>query len=151
MAEFKTSTTVACPVEQAFDFLIRPANAVRISPPALGLVFTQAPEVLEIGSRFEFKVQGWGQVQTLQHEVISLDRPRQFIEQQVKGPFKKWVHEHSVLVNSDGEVVVFDRIEFEPPGGLIGLLITSQKIIDHLEEGFYHRHQELRRCLEVVA
>ena len=30
----------------------------------------------------------------------------------------------------------------------IGLLVTKAKILDSLEEGFYYRHEQLRKLLE---
>src|SRR5580765_1770936 len=85
MPVFETSVTVDCPREQAFDFLLRPANVVLISPPELGLNFIDAPEVVSLGSRIEFKIQGYGQVQTIVHEITALDHPERITETQVQG------------------------------------------------------------------
>src|SRR6516165_7216542 len=87
MPFFETSVTVACPRERAFDFLARPANVALISPPELGLSFTSAPEIVELGSRLEFKVQGYGQVQTMVHEITNLVHPEQITETQIRGLF----------------------------------------------------------------
>ena len=53
MPVFETSVTIECPRERAFDFLLRPANVARIAPPELGLSFTSAPEIVELGSRLD--------------------------------------------------------------------------------------------------
>src|SRR5579872_2627011 len=84
MPIFETSVTLDCPRERAFDFLLRPANVARIAPPDLGLSFTRAPEIVELGSRIEFKVQGFGQVQTMVHEITELVHPRQITERQIR-------------------------------------------------------------------
>ena len=75
MPVYETSVTLDCPQERAFEFLLRPANIARISPPELGLAFTKAPEVLDLGSEFEFKVQAYGQVLTMIHEITELVPP----------------------------------------------------------------------------
>jgi ligand-binding SRPBCC domain-containing protein len=151
MAIFETKVTVACPLEQAFDFFIRPANAVKLSPPNMGLQFLNAPEVLSAGSRLEFKIQGFGQVQTLVHEITQFVQPTHFVEEQVEGIFQQWVHEHLFELTAAGEVQVTDRIAFEPPSGLLGLILSRSRIQDHLEEGFYHRHEKLKKFLPVTA
>ena len=148
MAEFSTSVTVDGPIEKVFNFLIRPANAVKFSPPDLGIVLIDAPEVLQAGSRIEFKIQTWGQVTNLIHEIMTFIEPTQYVERQIKGPFKAWLHTHLLETNAAGQVVVTDQIEFEPPGGLIGLLVTKKKIIEHLEDGFFYRHDHLRKLLD---
>ena len=43
------------------------------------------------------------------------------------------MHEHLVEEAPAGEVVAIDRIEFEPPGGMLGFLITKRRILDELE------------------
>lgn len=151
MPEFETSVTVACPLEEAFDFFIRPANAVKISPPDIGLQFISAPEVLEQGCKIQFKIQGFGQVRTVTHEITELIRPTHFFEKQVQGLFQEWLHEHRFETTANGEILVIDRITFEPPAGLIGLLLNRDRIQNHLEEGFYHRHQKLKKFLPVRA
>jgi ligand-binding SRPBCC domain-containing protein len=45
-------------------------------------------------------------------------------------------------------VEIIDKIEFEPPGGILGFMITADKIHESLEAGFYHRHQQLKKLLE---
>ena len=117
----------------------------------MGLSFTSAPEVVELGSRLEFKVQGYGQVQTMVHEITNLVHPEQITETQIRGLFAKWVHEHSFEMNERGQVVVIDRIDFKPPAGLLGLLITSNRILEELEDGFAHRHRQLQKLLAELS
>jgi ligand-binding SRPBCC domain-containing protein len=150
MAVFETSVTLDSPPERVFDLLLLPATHLRLSPPDAGLNFTDFPPVLALGSRFEFRIQSWGTIQQIVHEVIEFDRPRGFTERQVRGPLKSWRHEHRFEPTASGQVVVTDRIEFEPPGGLVGLLVTESKILDKLEDGFFYRHGQLRQLLEAT-
>jgi ligand-binding SRPBCC domain-containing protein len=147
MARFESSVVVSSSPHAVFDFLLRPANIALISPPQMGLSFIDAPELLATGTRLEFQVQGFGPPQRIIHEIIEVEAPRRFLERQVKGPLRHWVHEHLVEHESPGQVVVIDRIEFEPPGGLVGLLVTEHKILQSLSAGFDHRHRELKRLL----
>jgi ligand-binding SRPBCC domain-containing protein len=148
MPIFETSVTIDCPRERAFDFLLRPANVVLISPPELGLSFIDPPEIVVLGSRIEFKIQGYGQVQTMVHEITALDHLKRITETQIEGLFGRWVHEHAFESNAEGQVIVIDRIDFKPPGGILGLLITGDKILEQLEDGFAHRHAQLQRLLK---
>lgn len=148
MAVFETSLVLEATPEQAFDFLIRPANHEKLSPPGVGLKFVNAPEEFALGTQFEFKIQAWGLVQTTMHEIIEFQRPGLFVEQQVKGPLKHWRHEHRFEIDQDGKVIILDFIEFAPPGGLLGMMATESKILENLEDGFYHRHQQLRKLLK---
>lgn len=150
MAQFELAVTLGCSVETAFEFLLRPANIERISPPDVGLQFLNPPERVEHGSRVAFEVSGFGAVQRLVHEIVELKAPDRFTERQIDGPLKAWRHEHLFEQNGGG-VVVIDRIEFEPPGGMLGLLLTERRILSHLEDSFAHRHRRLKELLENSA
>ena len=145
MPQFETELILHASGEEVFDFLARPANIVLLSPPDIGLTFVTAPEVIQLGSRIEFKIQSWGQIQAFVHEITALERPHHFSERQIKGVFKRWEHEHRLEFKAPNQVAVIDVIEFEPPAGLLGFLVTAPKILEQLEEAFDHRHQQLRK------
>ena len=151
MAVFETSLVLNVTREQAFDFLIQPANQERIAPPGLGLKFVNPPLEYTLGAQFEFKIQAWGMVRTATHEIIQFERPLSYIERQIKGALKSFQHEHRFDVNTEGQVVIHDRIEFLPPGGLAGMLVTESKLLENFEDGFFYRHQQLRKLLEGTA
>lgn len=147
MALFESSVAVATPKETAWDFLVRPANLALITPPDVGLHLVEAPEVLELGSKLVFKVQMSGQVQQFQHEITAFEAQSQLSEKMVQGLFGKWVHDHTLLTNANDETVIVDRIEFEPPSGLLGFLVTKKLILKYLEQGFDHRRAQLKKLL----
>ena len=150
MAQFETTLTLSASRDHVFNFLIRPANILNLAPPDAKLKFLEAPVVLEFGSRFEFQMTSVGPAQILQHEITHFDTPCSFTETQIKGPLSAYRHEHIFESDHDGHVRLIDRIEFEPPGGLAGFLVTEQFIRNSLESAFEHRHQELKRLIELA-
>jgi ligand-binding SRPBCC domain-containing protein len=150
MAIFEATIAISCLRQAAFDFLIRPTNALLTSPPDLTVQLLDAPDVLQLGSQVEFEVAGFGPVQRMLHEITAFDGPSHFTETQLKGPLKSFVHEHLVEQDGDG-VIVIDRIAFEPPGGLAGFIVTEALIQKTLAGGFEHRHLTLKRILEEAA
>lgn len=151
MADFESTVTVNSPIERVFAFLLRPANVVKMSPPSVGLQFTNAPEVIEVGSQLDFKMQAYGQVLSFLHEITVVESPLRIVEQQVKGMFQTWVHEHVLETTADGQTMVIDRIDFAPPGGLLGLLMTKGRIVDQLEDAYFHRNKQLKKLVESLA
>jgi ligand-binding SRPBCC domain-containing protein len=145
MAEFETQVELAATLEELFDYLIRPANMVELAPPGTSIRLIAAPEILQTGSRVEFDVSGMGPTQRFVHEILDCARPERFVERQLEGPFRSFHHE-AVLTTAEAELVLLvDRIQFEPPGGLVGLLLTEARIRRFLESGYAHRHAELLR------
>lgn len=145
MESFEARVELPCTIEAAFDLVARPEGIKKISPPEMGLYFVNAPEKYELGTKVEFKVQAMGLVREIAHEVTAFDDPNSFIEEQISGPFRHWVHEHIVEARESGGCVVIDRIQFLPPGGVAGMIMTASKILENLEDGFDYRHEQLER------
>ncbi len=150
MASFEDRVTVQRPVEDVFDFFSVTRNHEKMSEGNLGLAFTQAPEQFEQGSLLHFDIQGFGQVQSVVYEILEFERPLRYLEHQIEGPMKEWIHEHLFIPEGDTTVVV-DKVQFEPPGGLIGLLVSESRVLESLEDGIYSRNQALKQMLESGA
>ncbi len=147
MAIFEYRTNLECCPESLFEFLLRPANIADISDPDLGLTFVQAPEVVEQGSRIAFEIQGYGRVQRITHEITDVTPTHQIIEVQIDGPMRAWTHRH-LFRDTENGTEMLDAIEFTPPGGIIGLMMSEDRIIDSLERGFFYRQQQLQRLTQ---
>ncbi|HWL06885.1 MAG TPA: SRPBCC family protein [Planctomicrobium sp.] len=139
-------TQLDCSVENLFDFLSRPANVSRVTSPDLGITFTSAPDVLHTGARLDFQIITFGQLIKSSHEIVEFDRPHIVIEQQVTGPMKAWRHRHEYEANGNG-TLMRDVVEFQLPGGILGLMLSESKVCDHLEDGFFYREQRLKELI----
>ncbi|MAG94236.1 MAG: hypothetical protein CMJ48_10850 [Planctomycetaceae bacterium] len=143
MAVFEASVPLNSGIDEVFEFLLRPANVQQISHPDMGLSYVNAPELVAVGVRIDFKVQSMGIVQELSHEITVVEAPHRILEKQIAGPLQLWIHDHLFEATPEGGVRVIDRIEFEPPSGLAGLLVTEDRIRSSLEDGFDHRYLQL--------
>jgi ligand-binding SRPBCC domain-containing protein len=146
MARFEYETVLDCSRQGLFEFLLRPANVARIADPNTGLNILSAPEVVDVGSRIEFQLIGFGQVQQAVHEIVELIRPQRIVEVQVQGPLKSWHHQHLFEANGGG-VRMIDIIDFQPPGGVLGLIVNEARLSASLEEGFFARQQQLEQLI----
>jgi ligand-binding SRPBCC domain-containing protein len=147
MPQFEAKVKVSRPPAEVFDFIIRPANILLISPPETALNYIDSPEAVSEGSVVEFELGGFGPPQRITHEITDFESPSRFTETQISGPLQMWVHRHEFQACEEGTLVV-DQIEFEPPGGMIGFLVTADRILESLKKNFSHRHSELKRLLE---
>jgi ligand-binding SRPBCC domain-containing protein len=148
MPRFEATIEIARPPEPVFEFLMRPANAVAVTPSDTDLTLLAAPAVLFQGCRIEFQIKAYGQTQRFVHEVVELEPPRRFLEVQREGLFRQFRHEHVVEPSGDEASLLIDRVDFEPPGGLLGFLLTEGRIHEMLAGSFEHRHREIKRLIE---
>ena len=51
--------------------------------------------------------------------ISEMDRPTRFVDRQLRGPFKEFIHEHT-FVPVDGGTHVTDRVRFAAPLGPLG-------------------------------
>lgn len=151
MPTYQTEMTLQADREKAFNFLCRPENLVDLSQPEMRLTIEEAPETIEQGSRIKFAVFVMGATIRSVHEIVTFESPERFIEEQIEGPFKLWRHEHVFRPLSERQVAIYDLIEYEPPGGMMGLILNEARIRSQLEEGFAHRQDELKYLLENTA
>jgi len=147
---FESTTTLICPAASVFDFVSRPANLLRVSPPELHVKLSDPPEVLELGAVLVMTARRWGFPQRFITQVVKFEPGRMFVEEQRHGPFKKMVHHH--IVESDGAGArMIDRIEYEPPGGPLGLMLSPSRIEKEMAELYAFRIQKFKEILELAT
>jgi ligand-binding SRPBCC domain-containing protein len=66
--------------------------------------------------------------------------PHEFVDTQLRGPYRRWVHTHS-FTDENGGTRVRDSVAFEVPGGRL----VSWFVARDLRMVFAFRHQELQR------
>ena len=141
MPRFEHKTLIGASADDVFEFIRLPPNLEELSPPDAALKFIEPPERLEAGTEFSFEVTAFGQVQRVRHEVTEV-KEFSLTQKQIKGPMKSW--EHTSLVETiDNACRLKDVIEFEPPSGLLGLLLKEERIRSRLEESFTFRSKRL--------
>lgn len=147
MPVFTHATDVNCPAAKAWDFLIHPANLVQVTPPELGMQLVEGPSVLAQGARIVLLGRRWGVSQRIVSEVTAWEEGSSFRDEQREGPFKKWAHTHRVEPAGTG-TRLYDEINFEPPGGMLGFLVTGARVLRELETVFAYREKKIKELLE---
>ncbi len=133
-------------VEEVFDFFCRPANLIQLAPPELHLRLLDGPERLHLGAALTFKGRRWGVAHRATSAITRFEAPRLFVEEQRRGPFRRWVHTHRFEPVADGTRIV-DEVDYEGPGGMLGLVVTAAALEKDLEWVFGFRADRLRALL----
>lgn len=72
---------------------------------------------------------------------------RQFSDEQVSGPMKRWRHTHRFLPAEGGGTVLEDEIDMEPPLGFAGEAVVPSVVEGELDRLFAFRHRRIIRDL----
>lgn len=143
MPHYTACLEIARPVADLFAYLTRPKNLVQLAPPDLNLELIVAPEVLAVGERLVWTGRRWGISQKIIQEVTVFEADRRVGVEQKQGPFARWIHASQFEEVGAGTRIT-ESIEFAPPGGMLGFVITADAIRKDIDKLVAHREKKLR-------
>ena len=82
------------------------------------------------------------------HSRITYLKLYEYVDEMLKGPFKKWRHLHRFHATNQKQTQVIDIVDFELPYGSIGKLLFEGYAYDRLEKIFAHRRITTIKVLE---
>ena len=105
------------PLTEVFAFFSDATNLERITPPFVKFrVLTPTPIEMREGLEIDYSLKVRGIPLRWTSEITVWDPPYRFVDTQIRGPYRHWVHEHSFW-EEDGGTWMEDRIEYAVPGG----------------------------------
>jgi ligand-binding SRPBCC domain-containing protein len=130
------------PTQELFDYLARSANLAALAPPELRLQLVAGPERLQLGTLLHWKARRMGISQSIINEVTLFEEGVRIGEEQRSGPFRRWTMTHRFEATAGGSILT-SEVNYEPPGGMLGLLVTAEVIRKDLEKLFAYRAKRL--------
>ncbi|HEX8334241.1 MAG TPA: SRPBCC family protein [Segetibacter sp.] len=109
-------------LEEAWEFFSNPVNLATITPPSLDFKIISDITEKEIyeGQLITYKVRPlFGIALIWLSEITTVQKHRSFIDEQRKGPYKLWHHEHHFKA-IDGGTEMIDIVEYQVPFGVLG-------------------------------
>lgn len=133
-------------LEATFAFFSRPENLQEITPPFLGFHIVRAEKELHAGSLIEYKLKIRGVPMRWLTEIEIWEPPFRFVDNQLRGPYKLWHHEHR-FAEKDGGTLISDRVDYALPFGVLGQLAHRLMVRRDVEGIFDFRQQRLTELL----
>jgi hypothetical protein len=143
--ELRNEVWLPRPVEEVFPFFSDAYNLERLTPSFLKFEFlTPGPIDVKIGTLVDYRISLHGVPVKWQTGFTAWEPPYRFVDEQRKGPYRMWIHEHT-FESRDGGTVARDYVRYSMFGGII-----AQKLIVErdLKQVFDYRNQ---RLLEIFA
>lgn len=148
--EFEHVTTIDAAIEVVFDLSLDiDAHLASMAESGERAIDGVTSGTIGLGETVTWRARHFGIPFTMTSKVTEWDRPRRFVDEQVRGPFRCFHHEHNFEVVGDATTMT-DRIRFDAPLGPIGRLVERlvlgrylHKLID--ERGRYLKAETERR------
>ena len=103
---------VVAPLDDVRAFHSRSASMGAITPPPVIVRVHRAPDLLDEGDEMDFTM--WlGPLPIRWLARIEQVTPVSFVDRQVRGPFRRWVHTHTFEPVDARTTIVHDRVEAE--------------------------------------
>ena len=137
-------TWVNVPRDNVFPYFADAANLESLTPPWLHFAIrTVLPIDMYPGRQIEYTIRLRGIPMRWVSRIAAFDPPAIFVDEQLKGPYRRWVHTHR-FVETRGGTTLLDEVEFD----MIGRWFVGGLVARDLRTIFTYRHH---RLLEVFG
>jgi ligand-binding SRPBCC domain-containing protein len=127
---------------EVFEFFAEIANLDRITPPWLRFrTVTPAPIEMRVGALIDHHLRIRGIPIRWQSKITVWEPPARFVDEQVRGPYRLWRHEHE-FEERDGGTLVRDRVQYAV---LFDFFVHELLVRRDVEQIFTYRTEFLRR------
>lgn len=149
MAHLLQSTVeLDCPLDRVFAFFADAANLEAITPPELRFrILTPLPIEMKQGAQIRYQLSLYGIPFSWRTEIPVWEPGRCFVDQQISGPYRLWVHTHRFEALGPDRTRIDDQVEYAlplEPLGRLALPLVRRKL-DHIFEYRKARVLELLR------
>lgn len=150
MFQIKRTQFVHTDLATCWDFFSNPKNLQKITPKKMGfVVLTDPPEKIYEGLMIEYTVRPLLNIPlNWITEITHIENGKFFVDEQRKGPYKIWHHEHHFKEVENG-VEMTDIVSYELPFGIIGKSMHSLLVRKQLEKIFLYRFKAVDELFQI--
>lgn len=114
----RRTTFVARGRSEVFAFFADPRNLEALTPPWLRFrILTPPPISMREGLRIDYRLSLHGLPLRWQSEITAWEPPHRFVDEQRRGPYRLWVHEHLFRDGDGGGTEIVDEVRYAVLGG----------------------------------
>ena len=127
-------------IDRVFAFFSDAANLELLTPPWLNFdILTPRPIPMHAGALIDYRLKIRGLPVKWRTVISDWQPPTRFVDEQIKGPYQQWIHEHT-FVPKNGGTLVIDRVRYKVPFDLLVHRLFVQPDLDRI---FAFRHKAL--------
>mgnify|MGYP001547255720 CR=1 FL=1 len=134
---------LATPLPELFLFFADAGNLEELTPPWLNFTIeTPAPIEMQAGALIDYRLKVRGLPLRWQTEITAWEPPYRFQDEQKKGPYRLWRHEHLFRETAAGTMAL-DIVDYALPGGALATPVHALVVGPDVRKIFEYRQQRL--------
>lgn len=138
--QYDSLVSLKQPREEVFGFFADAMNLETLTPPWLHFkILTPMPIKIDEGTLIDYRLKIHGLPVRWRTEIVSWEPPFRFVDMQLRGPYRTWVHEHRFLETESGTSMI-DTVNYDVLGGR---LIDRFFVRPDIEKVFSYRRKKI--------
>jgi hypothetical protein len=139
---------IARPIEDVFAFFADARNLEKITPPWLGFkILSISSGSIEEGTVIRYRLRLHGIPFYWRTEICDWNPPHCFVDEQAKGPYKRWRHTHRFEAHG-GRTKMNDEVQYSLPFGVLGRIVHALKVRADVNRIFDYRRLRIDALFE---
>ena len=128
------------PRPEVFSFFADAGNLEALTPPWLHFeILSPLPIPMAVGALIDYRLRVHGWPVRWQTRIADWEPPVRFVDEQLRGPYRLWRHEHT-FTEADGGTLVRDVVDYRVLGGVV---VNALFIQNDLKKIFAYRQEKL--------
>ncbi|TVQ60095.1 MAG: CDP-paratose 2-epimerase [Phycisphaerales bacterium] len=137
----EAETRLPRPIDEIFPFFADAQNLERLTPAMLNFrIVTPTPIEMREGALIDYRLRVRGVPIKWRTRINVWEPPYRFVDEQIKGPYRLWLHEHTFEADGD-HTICRDRVEYAVPFDFIAHKLLVKRDVENI---FAYRERVLR-------
>jgi ligand-binding SRPBCC domain-containing protein len=138
--EFRSEIWLPVAAEELFPFFADARNLEAITPPWLNFKVITPNVVMGEGTLIDYRLSLRGIPLRWRTRINLWQPPHRFVDEQIRGPYRQWIHEH-IFEPRDGGTLVRDHVRYAV---LLDFFVHDWLVRPDIEKIFAFRNRTLK-------
>ena len=141
---FQTELKINKPVDEVFLFFSKAENLEQLTPSWLHFqILTALPIEMKAGALIDYRITLYKIPIFWRTEITLWDPAYRFVDSQIKGPYKKWIHEHTFM-EVEGGCLITDKVQYQLYAWILSPIIDRLFVRKEIKKIFNYRMDKIK-------
>jgi uncharacterized protein len=134
---------IESPIDEVFAFFADAQNLQEITPPWLGFkILSMSTDSIQEGTVIRYRLRLHGIPVHWRTNICEWDPPYCFVDEQARGPYKKWRHTHKFQAHGS-RTKIMDEVQYSLHFGILGRIVHAVKVCKDVSRIFDYRRERI--------